>query len=474
MGPKGKKKANMHCRKGIPFIVSLLFFSFLAGCLAQSVWGLTAEEEKRMGKRILLEIERNLEVIRDPSIQAYVDQIGQSIVREIGTTPFEFKFTLLKGNEANAFAVPGGYIFLTSGLFVLAENENEVAGVVSHEVAHVTGRHISQLIDRSKRLNIASLAAMIAGALLGGGKAGEALTATAMATSEAMTLKYTRDNETDADQNGLRFLVRAGYDPDGLITFLNKIYKTSLVSSSKIPAYLSTHPALEERIALMENLLLTAPKPQPPYRASGTFKRIQTRIFVEEREPHPAVAYFESLTRNNPQDVEALFGLGLALKKMGRPDKALEIFRSVEALVPGDLDCLREIGIVSFLSGKLDVSIEVLEKFRAFKQDDAAGNYYLAKGYQEKGRFDQALVLLTRIYKQMPDWAEVSLSLGSVYGRMGKKGLSHFYFGRHFSLRGDENAALRHFRTALDWLEWGSPEREQAQREIKERMPDRK
>ncbi len=465
----------MDRRTGFTFIISLLILSFLLGGLAERSWGLTTEEEKKMGKTILLEMEKRVEWIRDPTLQAYVDQIGQSIVKEVGSTPFEFKFYLLKGTEPNAFAIPGGYIFLTSGLIILAENDQEVAGVVSHEVAHVTGRHISQLIDRSKRLNIASLAAMIAGALLGGGgKAGQAITATAMATSEALTLKYTRENETDADQNGLRFLVRAGYDPEGLITFLNKIYKTSLLSSMKIPVYLSTHPALEDRIAFLENLLLTGPKPQGPYRVLGTFKRVQTRVFVEEREPLSAVAYFESLLKNNPKDVEALFGLGLAFQKMGRLDRSLEAFRSVEMLAPGDPDCIREIGIVFFLSGKPDLSIETLEKLRAIRQNDPAGNYYLGKGYQEKGMLDQALVLFNQVYKEMPDWADVSLSLGSVYGRMGKKGLSHFYFGRHFSLRGEEGTALRHFRTAMDWLERGSPEREQAQREIKERTSERK
>jgi predicted Zn-dependent protease len=295
-----------------------------------------------------------------------------------------------------------------------------------------------------------------------------------MATSEALTLKYTRENETDADQNGLRFLVRAGYDPEGLITFLHKIYKTSLLSSLKFPAYLSTHPALEDRIAFLENLLLTGPKFQGPYRVSGTFKRVQTRVFVEEREPLSAVTYFESLTKSNPKDVDALFGLGLAFQKMGRMDKSLEAFRSAEALAPGDPDCIREIGIGSFLSGKLDLSIEVLEKLRTIRQNDPAGNYTLGKGYQEKGRLDQALALFSQVYQQMPDWADVSLSLGSVYGRIGKKGLSHFYFGRYFSLRGEENTALRHFGTAMEWLERGSPEREQAQREIKERTSERK
>jgi predicted Zn-dependent protease len=438
--------------------------------LAGKSWGITTEEEKKLGKRILLEMEKRVDWIRDPIVQVYVDKIGHSILKEAGSTPFDFTFHVVKGTEPNAFAMPGGHIFLTSGLIILAENDQEVAGVMSHEVAHVTGRHIAQLIDRSKRLNIASLAAMIAGALLGGGgTASEAITATAMATAEALTLKYTRENETDADQNGLRFLIRAGYDPDGLITFLNKIYKTSLIaSSSRIPLYLSTHPAIETRISFLENLLRTGPKPQGPFRSIGDFRRFQTKVFVEEREPHIAVSHFESLVKTHPRDDNALFGLGLAFRKMGRLDKAAEIFQTASSPAPGDPDVLRELGIVYFMSGKADLSIQTLETLKTIRPDDPLGNYYLGKGYQEKGKFEQALVLFLQIYKQLPEWADICLSLGSVYGRMGQKGLSHFYFGKHFSLRGENNNALLHFRTGLEWLERGSPEREEAQREIKD------
>ena len=447
----------------------LLLFCFALGGLVEKSWGITTEEEKKLGKRVLLEMEKKVEWIRDPTLQVYVDKIGHSLMKEIGSTPFDFKFHVVKGTEPNAFAIPGGHIFLTSGLIVLAENDQEVAGVVSHEISHVTGRHISQLIERSKRLNIASLVAMIAGALLGGGgTASEAIATTAMATAEAITLKYTRENETDADQNGLRLLVRAGYDPDGLITFLHKIYRISLTSSPMIPVYLSTHPSIENRISFLENLLRMGPKPQGPFRVIGDFQRIQAKVFVEEREPHLAVNHFESLLKAHPQDGNAVFGLGLAFQKMGRLDKATEIFQTAHSFSPGDSDVLRELGIVYFLSGKLDLSIQTLETLGTIRQDDPLGNYYLGKGYQEKGKFEQALGFFLRVYKQMPEWAEVSHSLGSVYGRMGQKGFSHFYYGRHFSLKGDKNNALLHFRTGMDWLERGSPEREEAQREIKD------
>ena len=154
------------------WIIPVLIFFFLVGGVTPRAYGLTTEEEKNLGKQILLDIEKSGDILNDLTLQDFLDRVGQSLVAEVGSTPFEFKFYLIKSQEPNAFAIPGGYVFVTTGLLVLAENEQEIAGVLSHEIAHVTMRHISHLIDRSKRINIASMAAMIAGMVLAGGGQG--------------------------------------------------------------------------------------------------------------------------------------------------------------------------------------------------------------------------------------------------------------------------------------------------------------
>lgn len=461
-------------RKISIWVFSLLLCLFLirAGTVS---WAMTSEEEKKLGKKILLEMEKRVDWVKDLPLQTFIDQIGQSLVAQIGSTPFEFKFYLIRGSDPNAYAIPGGHIFLTTGLLVSAENEQEVAGVLSHEIAHVMARHVAQMIERSKRLNIASMAAIIAGALLGGGgKTTEAVAATAMATAEAIALKYTREMEAEADQNGLQYLIKAGYDPQGLITFMGKIYKYSLSSGPRLPAYLSTHPAIENRIALMENLLQTVPRATGPFKTFGSYRKIQARAFVEEREAHVAVNHFQSLIDSNPKDGEAYYGLGLAYRKMGRLDRSIEAFQQGNSLSPNNQDFLRELGIAFYLSGKLDQAIQHLESVQALsissgdRSEDLLNLYYLGRCYQERGNFEQALRLFLKVKKDHPGWVDVHHSLGSVYGRMGKKGLSHFYFGKYFKLKGESRNALLHFRTALDWLERGSLEREEAQREVRE------
>jgi predicted Zn-dependent protease len=391
----------------------------------------------------------------------------------VGPNPFEYKFYVINALDPNAFAIPGGYIFVTTGLVVLAENEQEVAGVLSHEIAHVTQRHVAKMIERSKRLNLATLAAMLAGVIAGrGGTGSQAAVAMATATSAALTLKYTREMETDADQNCLHYLIKAGYDPYGMITFLNRIHRISLAVAPNIPPYLSTHPAVENRIALLENLLQMSPKSTGPFKTIGNFDKIRTKAFVEEREPQAAVTYYQSLIDANSHHWAGYYGLGLAYRKMGRFDKSMDALQQAHSLAPMDLDISRELGIVYFLSGKMEQAVENLETVRsasgAGQNNDLMTLYYLGRGYQEKGDFAKALPLLLKVQKERPEFIDVYQHLGSVYGRTGQKGLSHFYFGKHFKLKGERKTALLHFRTAIDSLERGNPKREEAQREIKE------
>jgi len=233
------------------WIVPGLIIFFLLGSFTKGACALTTEEEKKLGKKVVLEMEKKVEFVRDLNLQVFLDNIGQSLVAHIGPTPFEFKFYLINAKDPNAFAIPGGYIFVTTGLLVLAESEQEIAGVLSHEISHVAARHISQLIERSKRLNIASMVAILAAMLAGGGGAGSQAGATmAMATAEALALKYTRDMETDADQNSLQYIIKAGYDPNGMITFLNRIHRVSLtMAPTSLPTFPPTRPLRIESLS---------------------------------------------------------------------------------------------------------------------------------------------------------------------------------------------------------------------------------
>ena len=462
-------------RKILFCIVPLLIIFSLFGSFARGVYAMTTEEERKLGKQVLLELQKNVNFVTDLNVQTFVEKVGYSILNQAGPTPFEFKFYVINSLDPNAFAIPGGYIFVTTGLIVLADNEQEIAGVLGHEIAHVMHRHIAQLIERSKRLNIASMLAIVAAMLAGkGGSGSQAGAMMAMATVEALALKYTREMETDADQSGLNYLIKAGYDPNGIITFLNRIHRVSLAMAPNIPPYLSSHPAIEERLSLLGNLLQITQKPSGPFRTIPNFKRVQVKAFVEEREPHVAITQFQSLIDANSQDSKGYYGLGLAYRKMGRFDKSIEALQNAHSFAPNDLDILKERGVTYFLSGKLEQAMEDLETVRskpstgADQNNDLLTCYYLGRTYQEKEELSRALPLFLKVKKEASFFTDVYFNLGSVYGRMGQKGLSHFYFGKYFKMRGDQKNALLHLKTAIEWLERGSPEREEAQWEVRE------
>jgi len=434
---------------------------------------MTMEEEKKLGKQVFLQIQKEANFVRDLNVQAFVERIGYSLVDQLGSTPFDFKFYVINELDPNAFAVPGGYVFINTGLIALAENEQEIAGVLGHEISHVTQRHISQMMEKSKRLSIATLAAMVAGMIAGRGGAGSAASVSmAQGMAGALTLKFSREIEQDADQHGFNLMIKAGYDPNGMINFFKRLDKLSLAMAPKVPAYLLNHPAIESRISLLENMLKMGPKPTGPFKTIENFNKIRTMVFVEEGEPQTAITYFQSLIDANPNHWEGYYGLGLAYRKMERFDKSMEVLQQAHSLAPKDLDVSRELGIVYFLSGKVDQAIENLEALRPApsegKDSDLMTLYYLGRGYQEKGDFAKALPLLLKVRKEEPEFMDVYRDLGSVYGRTGQKGLSHFYFGNYFKLKQERNNALLHFRTAIDLLERGSPEREETQSEIKE------
>ncbi len=470
------RSGDVIIRRILPVLVLIgVSLLVLTGVYVRGAKALTADEERKLGKKVLLDIERSSEIVDDLILQGFIERVGRSLVPYASPAPFDFQFFVIKDPSPNAFAVPGGYVFVTTGLLILAGDENEVAGVVSHEIAHVTSRHISDIIERSKRINLASMAAILLGAVLGGGgQASGAVAATASAASQALMLKYTRDHETEADQNGLHTLSKSGYDPRGFITFMNKMNRYALANSPKMPTYLSTHPGFDERLPLMENLIQLETRSGSPPKAVENYKWIQARAFVAEREPYVAVKYFESLVKSNGEDVVNLVALALAYNKMGRFDKSLEALQKASALAPQDADLTRAKGVAYFLSGKLTQSIETLEPLASSGgagtsgQDDLASLYYLGRAYQEKGEYGKALPALLKVRREAPAFSEVYLHLGSVYGRMGEKGLSHFYFAEHFKFRGDMKNALLHFRTALQELDRGSPEAAEAQREIKE------
>jgi predicted Zn-dependent protease len=200
------------------------------------------EKEIALGKQMAQEVEREAKIIEDPVIAEYVNRVGQNLVRNSDAkVPFTIK--VVDSEEVNAFALPGGFFFVNSGLVLKVDNEAELAGVMAHEIAHVAARHGTRQATRGEIANYASLPLIFMG-----GWAGYAIQSAASAIVPIGFLKFSRGFEAEADQLGLQYLYKTGYDPTAFIDFFEKIETLEKTKPGTLSRVFSTHPMTEDRI----------------------------------------------------------------------------------------------------------------------------------------------------------------------------------------------------------------------------------
>ena len=208
-----------------------------------------------MGQQYAAEINRQLPIVDDPVIHRYINQLGDRIQRQPGARDIPYTFYVVNIDELNAFAVPGGFVYVNRGLIEQTDNLAELAGVVAHEIGHVEARHSAEMIERAQG---AEAGVTIASILLGqppGGLAGAAVNIGA----QAYFAHHSREAENEADAVAVRLLPQAGIDPAGLVTFFKELIAERERSPSALEQWFSTHPLTEERIANVRELIRQLP-----------------------------------------------------------------------------------------------------------------------------------------------------------------------------------------------------------------------
>ena len=434
---------------------------------------MTIQQERELGEKVLQEVKRRWPMVQEPSVNEYVTRIGKRILQSVEAQPFEYQFYVINIPEVNAFAVPGGKVFVNSGLILLVDNEDELAGVMAHEIGHVVARHIAKRSEKGLKLSLATLGALLAGILLGGQAVG-AVATTAVAASETAALKYSRDDEDEADYLGLKFMDRSGYDRQGMITMLKKLRRMQGPAASDPPAYLLTHPAIEERAANLEIEMARFPSEKAVPKPTGNIKRIQSKLVAEEKDAARSVVYFENWLKRQPDDPEAFFGLGLAQKRMGGLDRAIESFSKAASLAPQDGEILRELGGAYLLKGYLPEAQKSLEGARALSPSDAMTFFYLGRVYSEQKSVNEALQSFLRAKELNSNLPQIYYHLGMAFGAKGMLGQAYMSFGYYYKSVGDPKTALLHFNKALPYFNEPAPERQSIQKEIEDLSPKKK
>jgi len=219
------------------------------------------EREIALGKGLAQEVERSSKMIDDPVVTEYVNRVGQNLVRNSDArVPFTIK--VIDSDEVNAFALPGGFFYVNSGLILRAQEESELAGVMAHEISHVTARHGTKNASKGEMMQLATIPLMLLGPA---GWAGYALYEGLNIAIPLTYLKFNRDSEREADFLGLQYMYKAGYDPNAFVTFFERIQADEKRRPGTIPKVFSTHPPTPDRIEAAQKEIARILPNKPEY-----------------------------------------------------------------------------------------------------------------------------------------------------------------------------------------------------------------
>jgi predicted Zn-dependent protease len=250
---------------------------------------LSPAAERKIGLATKKEVLQQYHVFKSTPVSAYVNRIGQKLAQVSDRPTVDYDFTVLDSDMINAFAVPGGFIFVTRGLLEAVDDESELALVLGHEIGHVAALHGVQMIQKEMGQNALTVLGTIGAAITMGPEAMLMVANTANLFSSLYLLGYSREKELEADNLGLQYMLRAGYDPRGALVFLKKLQALDNEHAQGWDLYFRTHPSTDQRIHIIESMIgqsNEAPNTPPPQQNPNEYGRIKSylpRVTEHER-----------------------------------------------------------------------------------------------------------------------------------------------------------------------------------------------
>jgi predicted Zn-dependent protease len=263
---------------------------------------ISLEKEIAMGRQMAAEIERQVKLLDDPTINEYVNRVGQNLVRNSDAkVPFTIK--VVESDEINAFALPGGFFYVNTGLILAADDESELAAVMAHEIAHVTARHGTENASKAQLVNIASIPLIFMG-----GVAGFGIRQAAGFLIPMQFLQFSRKAEGEADYLGVQYMYKTGYDPGAAVSFFEKLQAKESAKPGSVSKMFSTHPPTGDRIeSTKKNIEAVLPDREEYVVTTSEFTKIRTMLAqLENRTPNEEEANKPSLKRKTSKpDVDS-------------------------------------------------------------------------------------------------------------------------------------------------------------------------
>jgi predicted Zn-dependent protease len=408
-------------------------------------------QERRLGESIMREIRADRSFYDDAEATDYINSLGERLVARGSESRQNFDFFLILDNQINAFALPGGFIGVNSGLLLSSQNESEVASVLAHEMAHVTQRHIARMLAQQKQSQITSLAALAVAILAARASSQAAEAAAAFGTASVIQtqLNFTREHEREADRVGVQTLEQAGFDPHAMATFFERLQRATRLYEGGAPSYLRTHPLTFERIADIQNRVEHLPYRQVP--DTVEFQLIRAKLRAETESPHEAVAYFEQslAERKFLSELASRYGLAVSLlrandhKRAGTELTAARKLAAKPSPVLDTLDCrIRTAGEGAAAFACYRDALKTYPNYRALTYDYADA---LLQNRQPEG----ALKLVEARLQVYPDDYKLYLLQSRSYAMLNKPLAQHRAQGEAYARMGNIPGAVEQLQIAL-------------------------
>ena len=418
------------------------------GDVSQSA--LSPVQERKLGEGIMAQIRSNPAYLDDPEITDYLNSLGYRLVANSPDPGGPFEFFAIADSGINAFALPGGFVGVHSGLLLMTQSESELASVLSHEIAHVTQRHIARLIAAQQRAGLASMAALAVAILAA--RSNAQVSAAAIAAAQAGTiqsqLNFTREHEREADRIGLQIMEKSGFDVHAMPVFFERLQKATRVYENGAPSYLRTHPLTFERIADIQSRIEGAPFRQIP--DSLEFQLVRARLSAQDGNGRDAVANFDRMLEERKFGIEAAarYGLVVALLRVGdkvRARKEMALLLGLKAKSP----------MIDALAAQTLISGGEVEKGLATYRDSLRANpsrtaliYGYADALIAARKAADAIQFLTGRADGRPADPQLYEFQARAYAVMGKRLLQHRALAEVYALRGNLPSAIEQLQIA--------------------------
>jgi predicted Zn-dependent protease len=418
------------------------------GDVSQSA--LSPAQERRLGEGIMAQIRSNPAYLDDAEVTDYLNTIGYRLVANSPDPAGAFEFFAISDGGINAFALPGGFIGVHTGLLLVAQSESELASVMSHEIAHVTQRHIARLIAAQQRVGLASMAALAVAILAA--RSNSQVSAAAIAAAQAgaiqSQLNFTREHEREADRIGLQIMEKSGFDAHAMPVFFERLQKVTRVYETGAPSYLRTHPLTFERIADIQSRIQNIPFRQVP--DSLEFQLVRARLSIREGDAREAVANFDRMIAEHKFGTEAAarYGLVLALLRAGdkvRARKEMALLQGLRSRSPM-IDALGAQTLIA--GGEVERGLTTYRDSLRANPNRTALIYGYADALITANKAADAVQFLSGRLDGRTGDPQLYEYQARAYTVMGKRLLQHRALAEVYALRGNVPAAIEQLQIA--------------------------